>query len=148
MNCNELYKVLSENPGAHLNIMLPSGEFVPNNFHITEVGKFHKSFFDCGANYREVSACVLQVWVAHDTEHRLKSDKLAKIIQFGMCPLSLDGLPVEIEYSKESISQYPLGDVEVTPNGLLFVLGVKKTNCLAPDKCGVSCCKGISEQNG
>jgi hypothetical protein len=51
-----------------------------------------------------------------------------------------DELPLVVEYGSDTISQYPVGDVEITPKGLLLVLGVKPTACLAPDKCGVTGC--------
>ena len=44
---------------------------------------------------------------------------------------------MEIEYESSTISQYPLSAIEMTPSGLLFDLGTKHTDCLAPDKCGV-----------
>jgi hypothetical protein len=48
-----------------------------------------------------------------------------------------DEIPVEVEYEQDAISQFPVADIEVTPAGLLFVLGSKHTACLAPDKCGI-----------
>ena len=143
MNINQLYITLCRNHDKPLLIMLPNGEFVPENFHVTEVGKVTKQFIDCGGTERETIACVLQVWVANDVDHRLKSNKLAKILELAepLVGATNGHLPVEIEYGSEYVSQYPLGDVEVTPGGLLFVLGAKKTACLAPDKCGViGCC--------
>lgn len=124
-----------------MNIMLPSGEFVPEHFHVTEVGLVRKIFIDCGGTWRRTNSCVLQVWTAHDTDHRLSSGKLAKIFEAAkVVLLTEDVLLVEIEYGSEFVSQYPVTDVEVTPKGLLFVLGGKHTECLAPDKCGVSGC--------
>ena len=49
---------------------------------------------------------------------------------------------MEVEYEQGVISQYPIGGMEVTPSGLLF-LWAKHTACLAPEKCGVDgtgCC--------
>ena len=48
-----------------------------------------------------------------------------------------DEVPVEMEYEGTAVSQYPVAEAEVTPNGVLFVLGTKHTDCLAKDKCGV-----------
>lgn len=141
MNLQDFYMTLDRNIDKPLHIMLPNGEFVPEHFHVTEVGKVTKQFVDCGGTKRETTACVLQVWVANDIDHRLRSSKLVKILKMAESTLGPPWeIPVEIEYGSEYVSQYPLGDVEVTPKGLLFVLGAKKTACLAPDKCGVSGC--------
>lgn len=70
--------------------------------------------------------------------------KLAKIMEIAEPLLKSDDLPVEVEYEDGTISQYPVGGVEVTPSGLLFYLGTKHVACLAPEKCGVDgggCCQ-------
>ena len=92
---------------------------------------------------RSSTTCLLQVWTADDFDHRLTADKLGLILKLAEALLKSDELPVEVEYESASISQYPLGGVELTPMGLLFHLGAKHTACLAPDKCGVGekgCC--------
>jgi hypothetical protein len=132
-------QLLADNPDVGLYVMLPSGEFVPDHFHITEVGRVHKQFIDCGGTRRETVSCVLQVWVANDKDHRLNSAKLSKIMSAAAGLLD-DEMPLVVEYGSDTVSQYPLGDVEVTPKGLLLALGVKPTACLAPDKCGVEGC--------
>lgn len=136
MNTKYFIDVLSSNPDLAIHIMLPNGEFVPNNFHITEVGFVHKQFIDCGGTSRDTFHATLQVWAANDLDHRLNSTKLLKIVKLQ----SLADIPMMVEYGSDTISQYPLGDVEVTPQGLLFILGCKPTACLAPDKCGVKGC--------
>jgi len=144
MTVNELRTTLADHPQAGLHLELPNRDFVPAHFHVTEVGRVQKDFIDCGGTMRSRTTCVLQVWVADDTDHRLTAGKLAGILRLGAPLLKEDNLDVEIEYQDERISQYPLTHVEVTPSGLLFELGVKKTECLAPDRCGVGsaskCC--------
>jgi hypothetical protein len=139
MNVQLFNHLLASNPDAALYVMLPGGEFVPDHFHITEVGRAHKQFIDCGGSHRESLACVLQVWVANDTDHRLNSTKLSRIMK-GAAGLVNDDMPLVVEYGRETVGTYPLGNVEVTPKGLLLVLGVKPTACLAMDKCGVDGC--------
>jgi len=75
MNINAFREVLTANPEAAIRFMLPDGDFVPAHFHITEVGRVHKDFIDCGGTVRSTTACVLQVWVAGDLEHRLNTFK-------------------------------------------------------------------------
>lgn len=140
MKAKELVSELSQEDND-LHIMLPNGDFVPAHFHITEVGRVDKNFVDCGGTKRTVSSCVLQVWVANDLDHRLKSSKLAKII--GICGDrvgDIEDLPVEIEFQNDSISVYPLEGIELTPKGFLLHTNRKYTTCLAPDKCGVTGC--------
>ena len=143
MNVNDLHNLLAAHPGERMHFMLPDKSFVPAHFHITEVGRVRKDFIDCGGTVRSATTCLLQVWVAHDVDHRLETTKLAKIMEIAQPLLGSDQLPVEIEYEGEAISQYPLGGAESTPAGLLFYLGSKHTACLAPEKCGVGgtgCC--------
>ena len=128
---------LSANPAAAIHLMLPDRSFVPAHFHITEVGKVRKDFIDCGGTVRSTAACVLQVWVAQDKDHRLDTTKLAQIVRLAGPLLGSQELPVEIEYEGTSVSQYPVAATEVTPSGVLFHLGTKHTACLAQDRCGV-----------
>ena len=137
MNLSAFRNALARDPNAALHIMLPDGDFVPAHFHVTEIGRVHKQFVDCGGTKRESTTCVIQAWVAADTEHRLTAGKLAKIVELAAPILKDDDMSVEIEYEAGVISQYPLSGVEVTPAGLLLMLGNKHTDCLAPDRCGI-----------
>lgn len=143
MTVKEFCAALAANPNATMHWMLPDKSFVPAHYHITEVGRVQKDFIDCGGTVRSSTACVLQVWVANDVDHRLESSKLASIMDVAAPLLQSDELPVEVEYEEGVISQYPIGGMEVTPSGLLFYLGSKHTACLAPEKCKVGdtgCC--------
>jgi hypothetical protein len=137
MTLNNFVGVLTANPAAALHMMLPDESFVPAHFHVTEVGRVQKDFIDCGGTVRSSTACVLQVWVAEDTDHRLDTGKLAKIVRLAAPLLKGDDLPVEVEYENGVVSQYPVTAAEVTPAGVLLHLGTKHTACLAPDRCGV-----------
>lgn len=145
MNLAAFVAVLTGNPHAALHLMLPDGSFVPAHFHVTEVGRVQKDFIDCGGTRRSTSACVLQVWVADDTDHRPDTTKLAKIIQIGIPLFPSMTVAVEVEYEQGAVSQYPVHHAEVTPSGVLLHLGSKHTACLAQDRCGVvatekACC--------
>jgi hypothetical protein len=143
MTVKEFRDALASNPGTKMHWMLPDKSFVPAHYHITEVGKVRKDFIDCGGTVRSTMACVLQVWVANDVDHRLETTKLAKIMEVARPLLQSDDLPVDVEYEDAVVSQYPIGGAEITPGGILFYLGTKHTACLAPDRCGVGgtgCC--------
>ncbi len=101
MTSKQLVHLLEMNENSSIHIMLPTGEFVPEHFHITEVGRVHKTFIDCGGTRRESITCLLQVWTAHDVEHRLDSGKLSKILMLAGSVLGTDTSAVEVEYEAE-----------------------------------------------
>jgi len=140
MLLSEFTALLDAHPGAGLHLLLPDGDLVPAHYHVTEVGRVSKDFIDCGGTVRSSRSCVLQVWVADDTAHRLDAAKLARVVRLAAPVLGADDLPVEVEYDTGFVTQLPVTDAEVTPAGLLFHLGGKHTACLAPDRCGVSGC--------
>jgi len=143
MKASGFRAALSAHPETKMHWMLPDKSFVPDHYHITEVGRVQKDFIDCGGTIRSLASCLLQIWVADDKDHRLQTTTLAKIMEVAHPVLKGDDLPVEVEYEERTISEYPVAGVEVTPAGLLFFLGTKHTACLAPEKCGVDgggCC--------
>lgn len=144
MTLRELKTLLAENPARELLLELPSTEFVPEHFHVTEVGLVRKDFIDCGGSRRSLDYCSLQAWVAHDLDHRMTTDKLGKILSLSGSVLPDDRVTVEVEYEAPYISQFPLIDIGVNAEVMIWRLGVKHTACLAPDKCGVTpittCC--------
>ncbi len=144
LKLKQLQQAFAANPAARLHIMLPDRSFVPSHFHVTEVGLVRKDFIDCGGTVRSSAACVIQVWVADDTNHRLDTSKLSRIFELAAPVLGTDDLPVEIEYEQGFVSQFPLTAIELTPAGILLELGSKHTACLAPELCGPvdsrSCC--------
>lgn len=129
--------VLAANPGMKMHGMLPDRWFVPQHYHITEVGRVRKDLIDCGGAVRSTTTCLLQVWVADDTDHRLETTKLATIMDIARPVLESDESPVEVEFDEGTTAQYPVGGAEITPAGVLFLLGTKHTACLAPEKCAV-----------
>lgn len=60
---------------------LENGTFVPEHFHVTEVGMISKKFIDCGGTIRNEKTVNFQLWNANDYEHRLKPAKLLHIIE-------------------------------------------------------------------
>lgn len=133
----EFHSIISAKPGVTFQVFLPDLAAVPPHFHVTEVGRVRKDFIDCGGTMRHTDTCVLQVWVANDTDHRLETTKLDKIIQKGASLFPSTDIPLEIEYDNGVISQYPVQDVEVTESGIVMRLATKHTACLAPELCAV-----------
>lgn len=116
-----------------VNFVQPNGTFIPRHFHITEAGLVTKHFIDCGGTVRQEKAINIQVWVAQDTDHRLKPNKLLNIISLSEKLFGNEDLEIEMEYQSDTIGKYGL-DFQ----GENFVLTSKKTDCLAKDNCGVA----------
>ena len=112
---------------------LPNGNFVPEHFHVTEVGLVTKKFIDCGGTLRQENVANFQLWDANDFEHRLKPKKLLDIIMLSEKILEIGDLEIEVEYQDTTIGKYDLGF-----NGQNFVLINKQTVCLAQDQCGIA----------
>jgi hypothetical protein len=111
---------------------LENGTFVPEHFHVTEIGMITKKFIDCGGTIREEEKINFQLWDANDFEHRLKPGKLLNIIKLSEEKLGIKNLEIEVEYQSDTIGKYDLDF-----NGKYFVLKNKMTACLANDACGV-----------
>ncbi len=148
MKTSDLKSHLAAHPAKQLRFLLPDGGFVPFHAHITEAGRMDKTFLDCGGTLRRTSACLLQAWVADDTDHRIPAGKLSTILDLAAPLLESEDLEVELEYQEEWISQFPVVDAVVSDEALTFQLGLKHTDCLAKDVClpsskdEESCCSG------
>jgi hypothetical protein len=143
MTLSDFRELLSTNPGCGLLFRLPSGKAVAPHFHVTEIGRVTKDFIDCGGTARSSTACVLQTWVANDTDHRLTTEKLAKIISLADSLFASANPEVEIEHEDGVISQFPVTSAALSDGVLTFRLGSKHTDCLAKEKCGLDgsdCC--------
>jgi len=116
----------------NVEFQLENGTFVPEHFHVTEVGIIKKNFIDCGGVIRNEEVVNFQLWNADDFEHRLKPNKLLHIITLSEDKLGIQDLEIEVEYQSETIGKYDLGF-----NGKNFVLKNKTTACLAQDACGI-----------
>ncbi len=125
-----------------INFRLPSGAYVPEHFHVTEIGVVTKHFIDCGGTERIEKVVNFQLFEADDFDHRLKPQKLAKIIALSEDKLGIGDLEVEVEYQSETISKYGLHF-----NGKDFLLVPKHTACLASDACGIPSLKQDQRPN-
>ena len=116
----------------NVEFQLENGIFVPEHFHVTEVGQITKNFIDCGGVVRTEKVVNFQLWNANDFEHRLKPTKLLSIIKLSEEKLGIEDAEIEVEYQSETIGKYDLDF-----NGNHFVLKNKQTACLAQDTCGI-----------
>ncbi|WP_336960015.1 DUF6428 family protein [Chryseobacterium contaminans] len=130
MKLSEIKEILSTLDNVEF--QLENGAFVPEHFHVTEVGTVTKHFIDCGGVIRHEKVVNFQLWNANDFEHRLKPGKLLNIIKLSEEKLGIEDGEIEVEYQNTTIGKY---DLEF--NGRTFVLKNKTTACLAQDACGI-----------
>jgi len=126
MKLSEIKKHLST--ATAVNFQLPNGTFVPEHFHVTEVGQITKNFIDCGGTVRHEKVTNFQLWNANDTDHRLKPQKLLNIIALSEKVLGIEESEIEVEYQSDTIGKYDLDF-----NGKDFVLIAKQTDGLAKE---------------
>lgn len=130
MKLSEIKEIL--NTLENVEFQLENGTFVPEHFHVTEVGTVTKQFIDCGGTIRNEKAVNFQLWNADDFEHRLKPAKLLNIIKLSEEKLGIKDDEIEVEFQNTTIGRYDLGF-----NGKTFVLLNKTTACLAQEACGI-----------
>ena len=130
MKLSEIKEILTHQ--GSVTFQLPNNTFVPNHFHVTEVGLITKNFIDCGGTVREEKVVNFQLWEANDFDHRLATEKLLNIISLSEKIVGIPDLEIEVEYQSDTIGKYNLDF-----NGTYFLLVSKQTDCLAQDHCGI-----------
>ena len=134
MKLSHLRAVLEQHPNTLPRFVLPDGDSIPPHAHVTEVGHVVKNFIDCGGVTGHSETVVLQTHVGQDTDHRLRSDRFAKILQLGGRILPHDQLDVEVEYDCCVVAQYPILEAKAAGNHLDITLGKRRTQCLAHER--------------
>lgn len=116
-----------------VNFKLPDGSYVPQHFHVTEVGLVTRHFIDCGGVERKETAVNFQLWQAGDYDHRLAPQKFLRILDLSKKVLGdAADLNIEVEYQQGTIGKFGLEF-----DGKDFILTTKQTACLAQDACGI-----------
>ncbi|TGN02978.1 DUF6428 family protein [Leptospira dzoumogneensis] len=121
---------------TNIEFQLENGAFVPEHFHVTEIGFITKHFIDCGGTIRDEKVVNFQLWNANDHDHRLKPKKLLSIVKLSEEKLGIEDAKIEVEYQVDTIGKYDLDF-----NGTHFILKNKQAACLASDSCGSSSTK-------
>jgi hypothetical protein len=134
MQLSDLRAVLEKHPNSLPRFVLPDGDFIAAHAHVTEVGHVVKNFIDCGGVMGRTETVLLQTHVGQDTDHRLKTDRLAKILQLGGKVVPHDELEVEVEYDCCVVAQYPVSEVKPAGAHLDVILGKRRTQCLAQER--------------
>lgn len=134
MKLSELKEALQKM--EQVTFILPNGSKVPSHFHLTEIGLSTKTFLDCGGKKHEEKKAILQLWTSIDYHHRLKADKLLKIIDASSSLFAGEDLEVEVEYETDTVGKYGVN----FENDHFRLLGTQ-TDCLATDICGIDAIK-------
>ncbi len=74
---------------------------------------------------------VLQTHVGDDTDHRLRSDRFAKILRLGKRVIPTVNLDVDVEYDCCVVAQYPIADAKPDGEHLNLILQRGRTQCRA-----------------
>ena len=129
MKLKELQRHLAAHQNAFPRFLLPDGNYIPIHAHVTEVGHVVRNFIDCGGSTGKEEKVVLQTHVGRDTEHRLRSDRFAKILELGERVLPNTELDVDVEYDCCVVSQYPIAEVRPAGEYLDVILERGRTQC-------------------
>jgi hypothetical protein len=134
MKYEALKSALERYPTTFPRFVLPNGDYVPPHAHVTEVGHVIRNFIDCGGLTGKEEKVVLQTHVGNDTDHRLRSDRFAKILRLGDRVIPSADLEVDVEYDCCVVAQYPI--TEATPDGehLNLILQRGRTQCRARER--------------
>lgn len=134
MTFTELRDLLRRHPAKFPRFILPSGDSIPAHAHVTEVGHVVKSFIDCGGRSGKEEKVLLQTHVGNDTDHRLRADRFAKILQLGASMLPHSDLDVDVEYDCCVVAQYPIAGGEPEGEYLNLTLARGQTQCRARNR--------------
>jgi hypothetical protein len=129
MTFRDLQNALEANPNRFPRFVLPDGDYIPAHAHVTEVGHLVRNFIDCGGLGGKEEKVVLQTHVGDDTDHRLRSDRFAKILRLGRRVIPSANLNVDVEYDCCVVAQYPIADAKSDGKHLNLMLHRGRTQC-------------------
>jgi hypothetical protein len=144
MTLHDLQNALDANPKRFPRFLLPDGDYIPAHAHVTEVGYVVRKFIDCGKVTGQEEKVVVQTHVGDDTDHRLRSDRLAKILRLGNRLIPSADLDVTVEYDCCVVAQYPITEAIPVGEHLNLILQRGRTQCRARERSGseaaADCC--------
>lgn len=144
MTFQGLQNALEANPRRFPRFVLPHGAYIPAHAHVTEVGHVVRNFIDCGGLTGKEEKIVLQTHVGNDTDHRLRSDRFAKILRLGNRVIPSADLDVDVEYDCCVVAQYPIANATPCGEHLNLILQRGRTQCRARERpeaeTAVGCC--------
>jgi hypothetical protein len=93
-----------------------------------------RNFIDCGGLTGKEEKVVLQTHVGNDADHRLRSDRFAKILRLGNQVIPSADLDVDVEYDCCVVAQYPIAEAAPDGEHLNLILGRGHTQCRARER--------------
>jgi hypothetical protein len=129
MTFRDLQNALEANPNRFPRFVLPDGGCIPGHPHVTEVGHLVRNFIDCGGLGGKEEKVVLQTHVGDDTDHRLRSDRFAKILRLGRRVIPSADLDIDVEYDCCVVAQYPIAGAKPDGEYLNLMLQRGRTQC-------------------
>jgi hypothetical protein len=135
MTLRALQDALDANPNRFPRFVLPDGDYIPADAHVTEVGHVIRNYIDCGGLTGTEERVVLQTHVGDDTDHRLRSDRLAKILRLGNRVIPSADVDVDVEYDCCVVAQYPVLETRTDGEHLNVILHRGRTQCRARERC-------------
>lgn len=147
MNTLEFYTLLKDNDGKSLEFLLPDGEKLTGDLHITEVMNSHIKSVDCGGRASEFNETVVQLWINESSIINAKwsTDKAFSILKKVESVQSFSDeaeLFIEFGDSVHPTIRYTVNEVNDSDDDLIIKLEPKATACkprLELDSVG-SCC--------
>ena len=134
MTLHDLKDALKANPKLFPRFVLPNGDCIPAHAHVTEVGHVARSFVDCGGLTGKEEKILLQTHVGDDADHRLRSDRFAKILELGNSVIPSADLDVAVEYDCCVVAQYPIAEARPDGEHLNLILRRGRTQCRARER--------------
>jgi hypothetical protein len=134
MTLHDLQNALEANPELFPRFVLPDGEYIPAHAHVTEVGHLVRNFIDCGGLTGKEEKIVLQTHVGDDTDHRLRSDRFARILELGNRVIPSADLDLDVEYDCCVVAQYPIAEAAPDGDHLNLILRRSRTQCRARER--------------
>ncbi|MCR9143461.1 MAG: DUF6428 family protein [bacterium] len=137
--------------GAHLpralRFRLPDGDTVPGNFHITKIEAVRRRGMDCGGNLDESRETVVQL-LAGKSGVPMTAGRAVSIFQKLVdAPTEKDfdlqaELIIEYDRDGDQLARFPVGDAEVSQDGLLEIRLETLASVCAParDRTGAAAC--------
>ena len=134
MKLHDLVAALRKSSATFPRFVFPDGDYICAHAHISEVGHVVKNLIDCAGLTGREEKVLLQTHVGNDTDHRLKADRFAQILELGNRVLPHTNLDVEVEYDCCVVAQYPIIEIKPAGDHLDGMLWRNRTRCRAQER--------------
>ena len=143
MITSEFLNLLQDHKDKSLLFEYLPGQFVPANYHITEVKNLTIDSVDCGAGTDSWKETIIQLWESPTeigkTEFMSAYKALGILNKVDKMRAMERDAELKFEYSNEGFhtAQLFVDDFTWNDQKLVIKLSIKKTDCKAKETCGV-----------